>query len=93
MTIVYSYSFPRTDSADLPGDYSRCHRQEAEAIWSPRCGPDLTRGWETTLGALPMTFQFILGVGEDGIRNGKRPAQPHIYCNRGSWLEERRFPE
>ena len=59
MMTVYSYFLPRTDSADLPGDHRRRHCQEAEAIWSPRCGPDLTRGWGTTLGPsddLPASF-------------------------------------
>lgn len=49
MTTAPSCSLPRTHSADLPGDHCRCHRQEAEALWSPRFGPDLTSTEDTAL--------------------------------------------
>lgn len=74
MTTAPSCSLPRTHSADLPGDDRRCHRQEAEALWSPRFGPDMKvwRGEGTALAAPYLSLsQLPPGVGEDGIRKGR----------------------
>lgn len=77
MTTAPSCSLPRTHSADLPGDHCRCHRQEAEALWSPRFGPDLMSTERKLPSGLPSTppttpamalSQLSLGMRGDGIR-------------------------
>lgn len=96
MTTAPSCSLPRTHSADLPGDHCRCHRQEAEALWSPRFGPDLMSTERKLPSGLPSTPppplpwpspSFLWGCVGMGSERNQKPEQPRPHPDPTSWLQ------